>query len=253
MRAATRVVVALALVLSGCTAEVEERYTNKLVSCSVSIPQDWRDALTVNEVRAGQGETEQVVAASDDGRRTLVQTWPANQLTLYTEDRLRLPVVSADNSLSVVEFDGHKVKFAVQHVGHSAKFFAWDAKVGGEPVPVAGQYPEPELYRSSDGTTTVSTEDHRLFAERAGRPQPRLVAEIQKSDRVGRISQPRVHGDFVSWWGMDSSYVTDLRTGASVHTSKGYVLRVIGGALVLFRDKNTSATPLSALSPLPGC
>jgi hypothetical protein len=248
-------VVALAVVLSGCTAEVEERYTNKLVSCSVSVPQDWWDALERNQVRKDSRENAvAVVAASADGRTTVVQTWSSEvRLALHNEHGLRLPIASARGYLNVVEFDGRKVTFTVNGPGEEASFYTWDAQMGGSPVQVDAKFPEPEHYRSSDGTTTVSTEDHRLYAQRAGWPQPRLISEIQKSHQVGRISAPKVHGDFVSWFGMDSSYITDIRTGASVHTAKPRTLRVIGGALVMLGHDVTSATPLSGLSPLPKC
>lgn len=252
----TRVLVALAVVLSGCAAEeLEDRYTNKLVSCSVNLPQDWRDKLAANEVRPGPGKSVHTLAASDDGRTTVLLTWPEHQLELHTEDgQRRVIVVSPDDTLDVVEFDGRRVTFvASSRAGQGLKFYTWDAQEGGVPVQVDREHRQPDLYRSSDGRTTVWTEDHRLFGQRADWPQPRLIAEIQKSDRVGRIGHVRVHGDFVSWFGMDSSYITDIRTGASVHTSDNYVLRVMGGALVLLREGNTSATPLSGLSPLPAC
>jgi hypothetical protein len=261
----TRVLVALAVVLSGCAAEEqEERYTNKLVSCSVSLPQDWRDKLAANEVRPGPGKSVHTRAASGDGRTTVLLTWPQNDLELHTEDGQRRVIVSSVGTVDVVEFDGRRLTFvAISRPGQDAELHTWDAQEGGKPVQIDGEPPQPDHYRSSDGTTTVWTEDHRLFGQRADWPQPRLIAEIQKSDRVGRIGQPRVHGDFVSWWGMDSSYITDIRTGATVHTSDNYVLRVMGGALVLhvrerntspnLREGSTSATPLSGLSPLPAC
>ena len=253
----TRVLVALAVVLSGCAAEeLEDRYTNKLVSCSVSVPQGWRDALTANELTDGSANAVRIVAASDDGRATVVQTWSSVlELAVHTPDGQRRPFISTRHHLSVVEFDGRRVKFAVQEAGQRAEFFTWDAQTGGEPVPVDGNYPERDPQRGSDGTTTVWAEKHQLYAQRADWPQPRLIAEIQNSPhRVGHIWEPQVHGDFVSWGAMDSSYVTDIRTGASVHTSDNYVLRVVGGALVLTKPQRTAAaTPLSGLSPLPAC
>jgi hypothetical protein len=253
----TRVLVALAVVLSGCAAEeLEDRYTNKLVSCSVSIPQDWRDKLAANEVTDASANAVRIVAASDDGRATVVQTWSsALELALHTPDGQRRPFVSTRHHLSIVEFDGRRVTYAVQEGGQDTKFFTWDAETAGEPVPVDWKDAERDHERSSDGTTTVWAEKHRLFALRADWPQQRLIAEIQNSPyRVGSISGPQVHGDFVSWFGMDSSYITDIRTGASVHTSDNYVLQVRGGALVLTKPQRTTAsTPLSGLSPLPAC
>jgi hypothetical protein len=206
-------VVALAAILSGCTAEVEEQYTDKLVSCSVSVPQDWRDALERNQLTSDTAV--KIEAASPDGRATIVQTWGSElQLRLHTADGLRQPIA---------------------------------------PVRVDEKVPDRELRRHSDGTTSVWTEEHRLFAHRADWPQQRQIAEIEKSHRVGYIWSPHVHGDFVSWSAMDSLYVTDLRTGSSVHSTKGYSLSVVGGALVMFGKTVASSTPLSSLSPLPAC
>lgn len=251
----TRALVALALVLTACTPEVEERYTNKLVSCSASLPPDWRDALAAYQVKASPANVVRVEAASADGRTTIVQTWSSEvQLALHTADGQRRPIISSRGYLNVIEFDGRRLKFGVSPGdGRPATLHTWDAETGAPPVQVDGRYPDPELRRHSDGTTSVWTEEHRLFAHRADWPQQRLVAEIQKSDRVGYIWQPHVQGDLVSWSAMDSSYVTDLRTGTSVHSAMDNTLRVVGGALVMHSRTVASVAPLSALSPLPQC
>jgi hypothetical protein len=246
-------VISLAVLLSGCTAEVEERHTDKLVSCSVSVPQDWRDALERNQLTSDTAV--RIEAASPDGRTTIVQTWGSElQLRLHTADGLRQPIASGRGKFTVLEFDGRRVKFVFSKGnGEPATFHTWDAETGAPPVRVDGKVPYQELRRHSDGTTSVWTEEHRLFAQRADWPQQRLIAEIEKSSRVGHIWSPQVHGDFVSWSAMDSSYVTDLRTGSSVHAAKDYTLSVVGGALVMFRKTAASSTPLSSLSPLPRC
>jgi hypothetical protein len=246
-------VVALAAILSGCTAEVEEQYTDKLVSCSVSVPQDWRDALERNQLTSDTAV--KIEAASPDGRATIVQTWGSElQLRLHTADGLRQPIASGRGSFTVREFDGRRVRFSYSKGnGEPATFHTWDADTGAPPVRVDEKVPDRELRRHSDGTTSVWTEEHRLFAHRADWPQQRQIAEIEKSHRVGYIWSPHVHGDFVSWSAMDSLYVTDLRTGSSVHSTKGYSLSVVGGALVMFGKTVASSTPLSSLSPLPAC
>ncbi|MFS8103247.1 hypothetical protein LFM09_39580 [Lentzea alba] len=251
----TRALVVLAVLLTGCAPEVEDRYTNKLVSCSVNLPQDWRDALAANEVKAGAEKSVDVVAASPDGRATVLRTWPETGLVLHAADGRRQQIAASQHDTPhVIEFDGRTVVFSMtSRSGAGVRFYTWDADTGGEPVRINRERQDPDHYRSSDGTTSVWAEDHRLYGQRTDWPQPRLVAEIQQSPNVGRIGGPSVHGDFVSWWGMDSSYVTDMRSGASVHTSYGYVLRVMGGALVLFKGKDTAAVPLSELSPLPAC
>jgi hypothetical protein len=246
-------VVALAGLLSGCTDEVEERHTDKLVSCSVSVPQGWRDALERNQLTSDTAV--KIEAASPDGRATIVQTWGSElQLRLHTADGLRQPIAAGRGSFSVLEFDGRRVKFVFSKGnGEPYAVHTWDAETGAPPVRVDEKVPDEERSRHSDGTTSVWTEGHQLFARRADWPQQRLIAEIEKSHRVGHIWSPHVHGDFVSWSAMDSLYVTDLRTGSSVHSTKGYALSVVGGALVMFGKTVASSTPLSSLSPLPAC
>lgn len=55
-------------------------------------------------------------------------------------------------------------------------------------------------------------------------------------------------------WQSESSYVTDIRSGATMHTTDGaYWLEVHGGALTQQGWQVASAAPLSELSPLNGC
>ncbi len=106
---------------------------------------------------------------------------------------------------------------------------------------------------ASDGRTVVWVEDDSLFGWRDGWTEPRELAGIKGVPRTEGIVFPRVSGDFVSWQS-ESSYVTDIRSGATMHTSDGaYWLEVHGGALTQQGWRRAAATPLATLSPLPRC
>lgn len=254
MRALVATLLALTA-LSGCSDQKAEKHPNKLVSCSVAMPRDWPDAIAANEVKAGSANAVQVVAASDDGRTTIVKSWANDYgLSLHTTDEQSRPIITSDDEPHVVEFDGRKVKLAIQKPGHPATFHLWDAETGGPLVPIDLTYPGKDYNRSSDGTTTVWAEGHRLFAHRPDWSQQRLIAEVENSDQVGSISGPSVHGDFVSWWVSEGAvHVTDVRNGATVHLERGNRHEVVGGALTRFAKDFTSWAPLTALSPLPAC
>ena len=67
-----------------------EDYPDRLLSCSVTLPQDWRDALAAHEVK----EDVRIVAASDDGRTTIQLTDPPeNELTLVSDNGQRRSIV----------------------------------------------------------------------------------------------------------------------------------------------------------------
>ncbi|MFD5827972.1 hypothetical protein [Lentzea sp. NPDC060358] len=106
---------------------------------------------------------------------------------------------------------------------------------------------------ASDGRTVVWTQGDALLGWREGWADPRELAEVKGASRTEGIVFPRVSGDFVSWQS-ESSYVTDIRSGATAHTSGGgYWLEVHGGALTQQGWRVAAAAPLSALSPLPQC
>lgn len=106
---------------------------------------------------------------------------------------------------------------------------------------------------ASDGRTVVWTQGDALHAWREGWTEPRELAEIKAAPRTEGIVFPRVSGDFVSWQS-ESSYVTDIRSGATMHTTEGgYWLEVHGGALTQQGWRVAAVTPLSALSPLSRC
>lgn len=239
-------------VLTACAPEVT--YPNQLRSCSAALPRDWRDALAAHELK----ENVQIVAASDDGRMTLVlASPPVNELTLRTDDGQRRSIVKTDDFIVAVELTGHTVKYATQQPGREPSFYLWDTQTNGPSVPTDGQLPFKAVDKSTDGTTSAwARQPHpgRLFVQRPGWPQPRLIAEIEVEDANNFVVHPSVHGDFVSWSPVRASYVTDIRTGATVYLgSMDYRLEVLNGALVRSGGGVVSAVPLSALSPLPTC
>jgi hypothetical protein len=106
---------------------------------------------------------------------------------------------------------------------------------------------------ASDGRTVVWAQDEALRGWREGWAEPRELAGIKAVPKTEGIVFPRVSGDFVSWQS-ESAYVTDIRSGATMHTTEGaYWLEVHGGALTQQGWGVAAAAPLSALSPLPGC
>ncbi|MDX8048416.1 hypothetical protein SK571_03385 [Lentzea sp. BCCO 10_0798] len=105
----------------------------------------------------------------------------------------------------------------------------------------------------SDGRTVVWTRDEKLIGWREGWAEPRELAGIRSAPKTEGIVFPRVSGDFVSWQS-ESSYVTDIRSGATVHTTEGgYWLEVHGGALTQQGWRVAAAAPLEKLSPLSRC
>ncbi|ANZ38268.1 hypothetical protein BBK82_21570 [Lentzea guizhouensis] len=119
------------------------------------------------------------------------------------------------------------------------------------PEPLAKASPGASV--ASDGRTLVWTQDDRLLGWRADWPQARELAEIKAVPKTEGIVFPRVSGDFVSWRS-ESSYVTDIRSGATMHTSETeYWLEVRGGALAQRGRHAAAAAPLSAFSSLRAC
>jgi hypothetical protein len=120
-------------------------------------------------------------------------------------------------------------------------------------LPEALQNAKPGRNVASDGRTVVWTEGDTLYGWRTDWPQARKLAEIKSVPMTESIVLPRVSGDFVSWRS-ESPYVTDIRSGATMHTTDStYWLEVHGGALTREGWEVAAATPLSRLSPLPGC
>ncbi|MFS8103248.1 hypothetical protein LFM09_39585 [Lentzea alba] len=127
-----------------------------------------------------------------------------------------------------------------------------DGRFRGDAVPDPLKNAEPEAV-ASDGRTVVWTEGDALHGWREGWPESRELAEIKREPKTEGIVFPRVSGDFVSWQS-ESSYVTDIRSGATAHTTEGaYWLEVHGGALTQRGWRVAASAPLSELSPLPAC
>lgn len=162
---------------------------------------------------------------------------------------------------SVHVYDLARKKDRVVGQGSSPAFFGdtviWlqDGKFTSEaPLPEPLQKARPSGSVASDGRTLVWTQgDNTLHGWRAEWPQPRELAEIKTVPMTEGIVFPRVSGDFVSWRS-ESGYVTDIRSGATMHTTEGaYWLEVHGGALTREGGQIAASAPLSALAPLPAC
>lgn len=112
---------------------------------------------------------------------------------------------------------------------------------------------EPGTGVGSDGRTLVWAQGDGLYGWREGWSEPRELARIKTAPKAEGIVFPRVSGDFVSWQS-ESSYVTDIRSGATMHTTEdSYWLEVHGGALTQKGWRVASSAPLSSLSPLSKC
>ena len=112
---------------------------------------------------------------------------------------------------------------------------------------------EPSGSVASDGRTVVWTRGEKLLGWRDGWADPRELAGIRSVPLTEGIVFPRVSGDFVSWQS-ESSYITDMRSGATMHTTEGgYWLEVHGGALTQQGWRVAATAPLERLSSLSRC
>lgn len=322
-----RTLIALAAItaISGCAVAMQDdrppEYAapNKLRSCSVDLPQQWKDELARNQTEAGSHERITIVGASE--KATLVRTKrnQTTELVLRDNDK-RQQVMAVQDQAQIfgVEFDGRWVTFSTNPhpENQTITTYAWDSRNDGAPVRIGanttvvhngkaawsdnksihvydlakkkdvvvgqgsspaflgdavvwlqgGKFgsdaPLPEPLKNaqptgnvaSDGRTLVWTQgDDTLHGWRADWTEPRELAEIKTVPMTEGIVLPRVSGDFVSWRS-ESGYVTDIRSGATMHTTEGaYWLEVHGGALTREGGQIAASAPLSSLSRLPAC
>ncbi len=235
-----------------------------------------RDDRKRQQVMAVQDE-EQIFGVEFDGRWVTFSTTPspANQtVTTYAWDSrndgapVRIGANTAvvhngkaawSDNKSVHVYDLAKKKDEVVGEGTDPAFFGdtvvWlqKGKFGSRTsLPEPLEKAEAVGSLASDGRTLVWTRGRdTMLAWRADWAEPRELAEI-KAGGAG-IELPRVGGDFVSW-SSGSSYVTDIRSGATVHTAESaYWLEVHGGALTRGGRQIAASTALSSLSPLNKC
>ncbi|MDX3656369.1 hypothetical protein PV646_03515 [Streptomyces sp. ID05-26A] len=120
-------------------------------------------------------------------------------------------------------------------------------------VPEQLRNAKPDASVASDGRTVVWTQGEKLLGWREGWTETRELAGIESAPLTEGIVFPRVSGDFVSWQS-ESSYVTDIRSGATMHTTEGgYWLEVHGGALTQQGWRVAATAPLAKLSSLDRC
>ncbi|MGZ3142884.1 hypothetical protein ACVDFE_12980 [Lentzea chajnantorensis] len=243
-----------------------------------------RDRSKRQQVMAAQDDA-QISDVEFDGRWVTFATAPGQEsrdLTIYAWDSQRdgAPVELAGRSAPVLHngkaawsdagevhlHDLAKKKDTVVGKGTSPAFFGdmlvWtqdgrfravrtDRGEAVVPEPLATAAPRGDV--ASDGRTLAWAQEDELFAWRADWSRPRRIAEIEAVPKTEGIVLPRVSGDFVSWRS-ESSYVTDVRSGTTVHTTEDdYWLEVHGGALTRRGRDVAAAAPLSALSALPAC
>ncbi|MEU0879171.1 hypothetical protein ABZ345_11275 [Lentzea sp. NPDC005914] len=323
----TLIVLAAITVISGCAAAVQNDrppdYTapDKLVSCSVGLPQQWKDELARNQTEVGSHERVTIVGADENAETTLVRTKrnQTTELVLRDNDkRQQVMAVQGQAQIFGVEYDGRWVTFSTtpHPENHTVTTYAWDSRNDGAPVRIGGsvavvhngkavwsdnksihvydlakkkdkvvgegtspalfgdaviwvqqgkfgsETPLPEPLKdasaiasvASDGRTLVWTQgDDELHGWRSDWAAPRQLAEIKTAPMTEGIVFPRVSGDFVSWHS-ESAYVTDIRSGATMHTTDGaYLVEVRGGALTREGGQIVASAPLWSLSPLPKC
>jgi hypothetical protein len=324
-----RTLIALAAItaISGCAVAMQDdrppEYAapNKLMSCSVGLPQQWKDELARSQTEAGSHERVTVVGANENAATTLVRTKrnQTTELVLRDNDkRQQVMAVRGEEQIFGVEFDGRWVTFSTtpNPANQTLTTYAWDSRNDGAPVRIgasttvvhngkaawsdnksihvydlarkkdrvvgqgaapaflgdaviwlqdgkfASETPLPEPLKNatssgsvaSDGRTLVWTQgDDSLHGWRTDWTEPRELAEIKTVPMTEGIVFPRVSGDFVSWRS-ESGYVTDIRSGATMHSAEGaYRLEVHGGALTREGGQIAASAPLASLSPLARC
>jgi hypothetical protein len=229
-----------------------------------------RDGKQRQQVMALQ-DNGQISGVEFDGRWVTFSTTPDNQTYAWDSRNDGAPVRIGDRSAVVHNgkaawsdgkdvhvYDLTKKKDKVVGQGERPVFFnetvLWrqDGKFRApQALPEPLQSAKPDGDVASDGRTVVWTQGDSLHGWRGDWAQPRELAVIKTVPKTESIAAPRVSGDFVSWRS-ESAYVTDIRSGATVHTTEG-LLEVHGGALTQQGSRVTAAAPLSVLSPLPAC
>jgi hypothetical protein len=192
-----RTLIALAAItaISGCTAAMQEDRPpdyiapNKLTSCSVGLPQQWKDELARNGSEVGAHEHVAVVGANQDGTTTLVRT-KRNRTTelVLRDDKKRQQVMAVQDQaqISGVEFDGRWVTFSTSPSpeDQTVTTYAWDSRDDGAPV------------RIGEHAAVV----HDGKAAWSDRKSVHVYDLARKKDKVvGEGTDPAFFGDTVIW------------------------------------------------------
>lgn len=164
---------------------------DKLVSCSVRLPQDWQDRLAQNETKTGVNEKVTIVAANESADTTLVRTKRDDTTELVLRDsghRQQVMKVEGQAQIFDVEFDGRWVTFVTtpHPENHATTVYAWDSKKDGAPVRIEGAG-KPVL---RGGKATWSDNNKKVH----------LYDLATKKDKVvGEGRAPVFFGDMVMW------------------------------------------------------
>lgn len=146
-----RVLIALAAAtaVTGCGAAAptpppDFTAPDKLLSCSVKLPDDWKNKLAAGETRAGETEQVTIVAANENADTTLVRTKRDKTTELVLRDsKRRQQVMAVQDQAQIfdVEFDGRWVTFSTtpHPENHAVTTYAWDSRKDGAPVRIGSE------------------------------------------------------------------------------------------------------------------
>lgn len=192
----TLVALAAVTVIAGCAAAVQEDRPpdypappNVLASCSVGLPQSWKDELARSQTEAGSHERVTVVGADENGGTTLIRT-KRNQTTELVlrdnEKRQQVMAVEGQAQIFGVEFDGRWVTFSTtpHPENQTLTTYAWDARNDGAPVRIG-----------ANGAVV-----HNGKAAWVDNKSIHVYDLAKKKDKVvGQGSSPAFFGETVMW------------------------------------------------------
>lgn len=199
MGATIRTLIALAAVtvITGCAAAApagpppDFAAPDELTSCSVRLPQDWKDELARNETHTGVNEKVTVLAANESADTTIVRTRRDDTTELVLRDsghRQQVMKVEGEAQIFGVEFDGRWVTFVTtpHPENHSMTVYAWDSKKDGAPVRIDGA--GTPVLRNGKATWTDDKKKVHLYD-----------LATKKDKVIGEGQAPVFFGDTVMW------------------------------------------------------
>lgn len=280
-----RTLIALAAItaVAGCAAAMPDDrpsdYSppNKLVSCSVDLPQQWKDELTRDQTEAGSHEQITIVGANENADTTLVRTTRNRTTELVLRDnskRQQVMAVHDQAQIFGVEFDGRWVTFSTNPSpeNQTVTTYAWDSRNDGAPVQIGGSgavvhngkatwsdnksvhvY---DLARKKDkivgqGTAPVFFGDTLIWLQ-GGKLQSdvALPEPLQKAAAAGNLASDSrtlvwTQGDnTLHGWRADWTEPRKLAEIKTVPMTEGIVFPRVSGDLVSWRSESAYVTDL---------